>query len=329
MFNNLSPFQQARWKLTLWYVGLWTLLIVGFTYLTLDAKRSTFVRVYRIVDSAQPGGKQVQEFADTFAEYNRRFQERLVLFDLFLFLGGAWIAYWLSGKTLQPIEAMVEEQSAFAADVSHGLRTPLTTINLELEAYSRSHLNTSKGTRSLLVSIQEEVFSMTYLVEGLLALVRTRTDPLRTPFLPVSLNEVVINAGKRMLPIAQAKGQELTVEAKVKVNVLGNAEHLLQVIVILIDNAIKYSGLKRQIKVKVVKQLSFAQVVVADNGIGIPKGELAHIFKRYYRGKQKTKGTGLGLAIAQKIVDAHGGTIRVKSIQGSGTTFTISLPVKQ
>lgn len=322
----LTAFQKARWKLTGWYVIIWLLLIIVFTYLTLDAKQSAYVRVYTVIDSAQPGGQQVKEFSDTFAEFNQRFKERLLLFDLVLLVSGSYLAYFLSGKTLQPIEEMVTEQAAFAADVSHGLRTPLTTINLELEGYQRSQKNVPQDLADLFISIQEEVLSMTYLVEGLLALVRTGTDPLKTHFSVVDIKEMVTKVSKRMQPIAKAKGHRLISGKIPQAQVKGNSENLKQVLVILIDNAIKYSGHGSQISIEVYKTPQEVMIKVKDTGKGIPKTELPHIFTRYYRGKHKTKGTGLGLSIVQKIIEAHGGKITVASQEGTGTTFTLYLP---
>ena len=326
MRKPFTPFQRARLRLTGWYMLMFSGLIAGFTYLTLDAKNSAYVRVYQVINTGSPGSPQVQEFSDKYAEFNQRFKERLILFDLALLVIGGYLAYGLSGKTLQPIQKMVEEQVAFAADVSHSLRTPLTTISLEIEAYKRFRHKLPKELGNLLQSIQDEVFSVTQLVSGMLTLVRTQTDEFKTNFKQVRLHELVAEVVAKMIPLAQAKKQTIKIQQLNKTEIRGNGDSLKQVLYIILDNAIKYSGAGGRISVLLVKQKSLIRLQVADTGRGIAKKDLKKIFERYYRADKQTKGTGLGLAIATKLVAQHEGQIQVKSRVGEGTTFTITLP---
>jgi two-component system, OmpR family, sensor histidine kinase CiaH len=328
MSNSLSPFQLARIKLTGWYMLMFIGLIGVFTYLTLDAKKSTYVRVYQVIQTGQPSDSpQLVEFKDKYAEFNRRFKERLIIFDCLLIGASGYLSYFLSGKTLKPIKEMLSEQQAFASDVSHSLRTPLTTIGLELEAYSRSHTNINQEMRSLLNSIQEEVFSMNQLVSGMLALVRSGTDSFKTKFAPLKIDDLLSSMSLKMKPLAKAKDQEIKLTSLKPLSILGNSDSLRQVLYILLDNAIKYSGSGSLIRIGMDKKIKSVNLWISDNGKGIPTRDLPHIFNRYYRADQKTKGTGLGLAIAQKLITHHGGTIKVKSKIGVGTTFTIILPI--
>lgn len=327
MAKTLTPFQLARFKLTGWYLLMFTILIGTFTYLTIQAKQSAYVRVYQVVNSASPGSPQVVEFADKFEEFNRRFRERLIFFDVVLFGISGWLAYFLSGKTLKPIQNMVEEQTAFAADVSHSLRTPLTTISLEVETYTRLRQRIPKDLKLLFTSIQEEVFSMTQLVSGMLTLVRSETDTFRSRFSLFDLKDIVQGVVTKMQPLAGAKNQQLKMERVDKVKLQGNADSLKQVLYILLDNAIKYSGSGSITTVSLMKQASVVKLIVRDTGKGIPKRDLPHIFNRYYRADKKTKGTGLGLAIAAKLVAQHEGTIKVTSEVHKGTNFTVTLPL--
>jgi signal transduction histidine kinase len=323
-----STFQRARLKLTAWYMLMFAVMIAVFTYLTLDAKNSTYVRVYQVVKSGTPNGSpQVQEFSDRFEEFNKRFKERLIIFDAGLLLVSGYLSYFLSGKTLKPIRRMVEEQQAFASDVSHSLRTPLTTINLELEGYLRAHPKMTLELKGVLLSVQEEIFSMSALVSGMLTLVRSETDAFKAGFKPVKLDDVLTVVVGKMKPLAECKNQELVISKIQPVTIMGNGDSLRQIIYILLENAIKYSGPKSRIELSVFKQKQMVKIIVNDNGKGIPHHDLPHIFDRYYRGKQKTHGTGLGLAIAQKLVVQHDGNIKVRSKAGEGTTFTVNLPI--
>jgi signal transduction histidine kinase len=323
-----SPFQQARIKLTMWYVIMFTILIGIFTYLTLQAKQSAYIRVYQVVNTGSPGSKQVQEFSDTFEKFNQTFRERLLGFDVGLFVVSTWLAYVLSGKTLQPIKNMLNEQQTFAADVSHSLRTPLSTISLELEAYERSQKRISLETKALLNSIKEEVFSMTQLTSGMLALVRSGTDAYKTKFTEVKLNQLMEAVVQKMSPLAHAKNQNLSKELGDEATVWGNSDSLRQVFYILLDNAVKYSGCHSTITTSIIKHRSLVNVIIKDNGRGIPTKDLPHIFNRFYRADKKTKGTGLGLSIAAKLVAQHEGQIKVKSQENRGTSFTLTFPLR-
>jgi signal transduction histidine kinase len=171
---------------------------------------------------------------------------------------------------------------------------------------------------------------MTYLTEGLLALVRTGSDPLRASFASFSVYSVAEAVIERMQPLAQARSQTLTLrEIDRTASVFGNSEHIKQVLIILVDNAIKYSGNKTEISVDVIHAKSFASLIVEDTGKGIAKRKQKQIFKRYTRGKETVKGTGLGLSIAAKIVEAHDGTLRVTSRLGKGARFIVQIPNKQ
>ena len=314
-------------KLTAWYLLLFTILIAIFTYLTFEAKQSAFVRVYTVINTGAPGSAQVKEFTNKFDEFNHRFQQRIYLFDAGLLIAGGFLAYFLSGKTLAPIQTMLEEQQAFAGDVSHSLRTPLTTMSVELETYRRTHKNIPPELNSLFNSLQEEMLSMTALIGGLLALVRSGTDPLKSRFTAVDLVDVVERVVQRMSPLLKTKHQRLTVKVPKEAMVRGESDQLKQVVMILVDNAIKYSGDKALIGIYLKKGRQTTTLTISDTGRGIAPKDLPYIFHRYYRGKTATKGSGLGLAIAAKIIGHHNGTIKAKSTLGKGSAFTVTLPL--
>lgn len=326
--SKMTPLQKARWQLTLWYMAILTGFIIVFTYLVLDAKTSSYVRVYNVIDSYAPGSPQVVEFADQFELFNQRFKQRLFLFDMGMLFAAALLSYFLSGKTLEPIRKMMREQSSFVTDVSHGLRTPLTTMHIEVESLLRTGKRVNKDVKKTLMSMQEEIVHMTNIVGGLLALVRSGKDPMKLDFVPVDLSEVVEKTVEQLESLAVEKRQQLKVLRNDQVEVMGNSDQLRQVAVVLLDNAIKYSGSGSCIDIQVEKHKSMAKLTVKDSGMGMSEEDLEKAFDRFYRGKHKDqpKGSGLGLAIAQKIVDHHDGSIRIVSNPGKGSTFVVTLP---
>ncbi len=323
----ISPFKQARIKLTAGYMVMFVGLIGVFTYLTLEAKQSTYVRVYQVISAPAPGSPQVKEFSDIYAEYNQRFQRRLILFDLVLIILATYASYALSGLTLKPIQKMIDEQQAFAADISHSLRTPLTTINLEIEGYKRSSKAVKPDLKLLLNSIQDELFSMSQLISGMLTLVRSESDKFQQKFINVKLDQIAENVVLRMSPLAKAKKQQLNlIKPKDEIEIRGNSDSLRQVLFILLDNAIKYSHTGGEISLTLKQSTSTVKIQVKDNGQGIKNEDRLHLFSRYYRGNSQTKGTGLGLYIAHKLITLHQGKIEVVSRINRGTTFLITLP---
>ena len=224
---------------------------------------------------------------------------------------------------------MIKKQEEFAADASHELRTPLTTIAMEIEALKRTEKKLPSRYIQVFKSVQAEVARMKQIVDGLLTVVRCESSDAQQTFSAVDLLAVSQDGVRQMQKIATEKEIELTSEGK-PVQILGNPEELKQVVLILLDNALKYTPPKGQVKLNVLAKKRQAEVTINDTGYGIPESDLPHIFERFYRVLRpqeiSTKGAGLGLAIAQKIVDAHHGKISVASQINQGTRFTLSFP---
>jgi signal transduction histidine kinase len=204
IWKSLSPFQIARLQLTTWYTLLGAILLILFTYFTFEARNTAYLRVYRVLDANSPGSRQVVEFEDKYRQLNREFQERLILFDIALFIVLTGASYYFSGKTLEPIQKMTEEQAAFAADVSHSLRTPLATMKLEIDAFARSRLRIPRDMTEVLKSLREEITHMTNITEGLLTLVRADNRTVFKSWQPVSIQEVIEIAMSSLHPLAAA-----------------------------------------------------------------------------------------------------------------------------
>jgi signal transduction histidine kinase len=323
-----NPFQEARLKLTGWYFLSFSILILLFTGLTLQAKESSFIRVHTTVNSTVSEPQALEQFQQSYDEFNRRFKERLLMFDLVVLVIGVFLSYWLSGKTLQPIQVMLKDQEAFAADISHELRTPLTIMQAEMEAYERT--GGSKNPRQVINSLRDEVMRMTHLIDGLLLLVRQNSLQLRKSFSPVALDELVEKAVTSLSPIAKHKRISFEVRIDESPMIQGNPHQLLQVLLILMDNAVKYSDSGKTVQISVEADKSAGMITITDEGYGISAEDLEQIFSRYYRATKgkamRQKGTGLGLYIALKIIDLHHGSIRVKSKLNQGSTFSLRFP---
>ncbi|MEK7594330.1 MAG: HAMP domain-containing sensor histidine kinase [Patescibacteria group bacterium] len=276
----------------------------------------------------------------TDSRYNKFFQNRideardellgkLVLLNLLALILGSGLSYYLARRTLRPIETAMETQHRFVTDASHELRTPLTAILTTNEVALRSADLKLPEAKDLIKSNVEEVKKLKDLTDGLLNLAKQNGSGLLIK--PVSLQQVVGEAMNSVIASAQAK--KISVDDNVpNIKVEGDKEALVQAVVILLDNAIKYSDNKTTIHLEGHKKDGRGFLAVRDEGVGISPVDLPHIFDRFYRAdKSRTNsmadGYGIGLAIAQKIIDQHHGRIEADSTLGKGSVFVIELPL--
>lgn len=259
------------------------------------------------------------------------FQETIVIVNGLLLLLAGLLSYGLAGLTLRPIQLAYERQRQFLSDASHELRTPLAILKTDLE--NQLHRSTSDRQKDELESHLEEVDRMSHLVDDLLHLSRMteRTDALQeTQRIDlVSLLELSV---KRLSPLAKSHDINLTYKGtETNICVLGNQELLLQALANVIKNAIAYNKPKGTVDVSLNKEKQTAIVTIEDSGIGIKETDQAQIFNRFYRvdksRSRNTGGSGLGLSITQSIIQAHKGSISIKSELKKGTIVTISLPI--
>lgn len=324
----MNAFHITRWRLTLWYMVISCLLLTMFTIAALIAERQAFMAVEELVHSQSRGivfNAVLQAEIDNFQQ---DFARRLIAFDLLMLIVAGLASYILSGRTLQPIERMVKEQAAFAADASHELRTPLANIDMEIEARRRSGSAPKGQDAELLNSIQAEVQRMRGLVTGLLHLVRSH-EVAQLPARPVNITDIcqdVVNSVQARLTQKKLKlALKLPQEA---ITIKGQDDEFRQVVLILLDNAILYTPNQGVITINLEAQSDKAQLTVHNTGPGIPSPELPRIFERFYRGEGvKQPGSGLGLAIARVIVERYDGQIAVASQPKQGTTFRLRLPL--
>jgi two-component system OmpR family sensor kinase len=222
------------------------------------------------------------------------------------------------------LAASVDAQQRFVADASHELRTPLTIIRGNIDYLQRA----GKYDADALADVASEAERMSRLVEELLTM--ARSDQGQAPALTViALGPIVTEAAHKagLLPREAVFESDLP-EALDRVMILGNAEWLLRVLLILLDNAFKYTP-QGLVTLRAGRQGSGVVIQVADTGVGIPAEEVPHIFERFYRADRARSrgGAGLGLAIARWVSGLHGGKLSVESEVGAGSTFSLWLPL--
>jgi heavy metal sensor kinase len=228
------------------------------------------------------------------------------------------------------LEDALLNSKRFVADASHELRTPLTAMRTELESIA-SDSRLKPDLREALGSLLEEVERLTRIVEQLFALSRLDAGEAQAEWVQFDLAELAVTAAEQMSLLAEDKGIKVTSDAKQRVMVEGDRARLKQVVVNLLDNAIKYTPEKGEINLRVTTADGQAVLEVSDNGIGIPQDALPHVFDRFFRvDKARTRdpgGAGLGLSIVKSICTAHGAQVEVESQNGSGSCFRVKLPL--
>ncbi len=219
----------------------------------------------------------------------------------------------------------------FVANVSHELRTPLTAITGYAETLRDGGLGDPARAAEFVEVIHRHAERLRALIEDLLDLASVEQGEARLSLAPVPLREVVDQAVAVVRPAAEGRRQSLSVDLPGDLPTpLADRDRLAQVLINLLDNAVKFTPDGGRIAVAASRDRDRVVVSVSDTGIGIPAGDLDRIFERFYRvdrsRDRRERGTGLGLAIAKHLTLAMGGTIEVESVQGSGTTFRVGLP---
>lgn len=322
-------FHSARLKLTAWYLVI--ILLIGFFFSSiiyfgvsreLERGFHRYEMMFRL---------RARERREELMLIRRGILLRLLSTNIVITLTSAFASYFLAGKTLRPIEEMMNEQNRFITDSSHELRTPLTALKTSIEVSLRDKTLSLEDAKKVLRSNLEEIDSLQSLTDNLLTLAQFQKANGSLTFDMISLKDVIDEAVKKVLPLARAK--QITIKQDVQdYSLKTDKKSIIDLVVILLDNAIKYSPKKKSVKISTHKDGHSLSISVKDYGMGIEETDLPYIFDRFYRAdtsrsKSTVSGFGLGLSIAKKIVEVHKGTIDVESIPGKQTTFTIKLPI--
>lgn len=239
-------------------------------------------------------------------------------------------SFFLAGRAVRPVKAAWEKQKNFVADASHELRTPLSVIQTNLELVMENKTETIQSQSKWLENIYLENKHMTKLVNDLLLLARADSDLQLLEMEPFSISTAAEEASSPLMPMAKEKDLNVTVSIQPDIEFFGDQSKIKQLIVILMDNAVKYTSKGGSVGLSVNGNRDNIEIIVSDTGEGIAGEDLDKIFERFYRVDKarhsETGGSGLGLSIACWIIKEHHGVIKVDSTVGKGSTFRISFP---
>ncbi|WP_240420508.1 sensor histidine kinase [Paenibacillus periandrae] len=306
----------------------------------LDQENTQEIRLLAAGKAIMQGNKQVGTlYVGKNISYNYElFNWLLYIFGglAVLFFGLAlYMSHIMSRRAMIPIIQSYTRQREFVADASHELRTPLSVMLSSIDSLEMEQTeDTDPFVRRLLVNMKDEVKRMSRLVSDLLLLARSDTPEYALHWEAFDLKPYAEMIVESMKSLSGSKQIDLQMVASGKLEIEGDMERYKQLLIILLDNALKYtpSGGKVTLRLSINANDLHRKliIVVEDNGIGIADEEQKQIFLRFYRSdKSRSRqmgGHGLGLAIAKSIVDAHHGTIEVSSTLGEGTSFTVTLP---
>jgi heavy metal sensor kinase len=233
-------------------------------------------------------------------------------------------------RMVSRLEKSFRHNSRFTADASHELRTPLTIMRGELETLLMDR-SLPQDVSEMLGSLFEETERLSRIVEGLLALSRLDAGETRMNRDRFDLAALAATTAEQMCLLAEEKNIALACETHEPVEVEGDQSKLKQVVVNLLDNAIKYTPEGGKIRLTVDERHGMARLSIADTGPGIPPAALPHVFERFFRADEvrsrEVEGIGLGLSIVQSICTAHGGSINAENLPEGGCRFTVDIPL--
>lgn len=242
-----------------------------------------------------------------------------------------FISRYFANKAIHPIKEAFDKQTQFIADASHELKTPLAVINTNVDLVLSNNNATIESQSKWLNYIKSEVERMSKLTNDLLYLTKINYSDIKMIFTNFSLSETVENVILTMEAVIFENNINLQYDIDPSLTVTGNNEQIKQVVMILLDNALKYTNTKGKVNISLKKCHNKIILSVSNTGKGIPKENIDKIFDRFYCvDKSRSRGSGgygLGLAIAKAIVEQHGGSISVSSILNESTTFIVELPI--
>jgi signal transduction histidine kinase len=250
-----------------------------------------------------------------------------ILIVLLMLLGFAFILYTLN------VELRLNKlKSEFISNVSHELKSPLTSIRMMTEMLHHNRVDTEERKSEYYTAMLEESEHLSHLIDNILDFSRIDEDRKKYEFADLDLDKLTREFIKSIIEMIKETGFEINYTCQDKVPIIqADRNAILQVLYNLVDNAIKFSGKSRKINIDLASKDNEIQLSVRDYGIGITAKDQEKIFERFYRSRESQRsgirGSGIGLTIVKKIVEDHGGQLSVESRPGEGSMFTVRLPV--
>jgi signal transduction histidine kinase len=297
--------------------------------ITMNDGRRARLLTYRLTRSDGPTALQLaRELSDQEQVVNQLLIGLIGLGTISMALVGA-TSWWLAGRALRPAQEAWERQQRFIASASHELRAPLTLIRASAEVALRDLPPDESDQRALLHDVLAESDHMRRLVDDLLTLTRLDSGQLTLTKETIDLTALLASIQRQAARLGEQRGVAVEL-ADVGGLVQADTERLQQVLLIALDNALRYTPAGGRITLAATPMERTVQIRVADTGCGIAPEHLPHIFERFYRADpargRENGNAGLGLSIAKGLVEAMRGRITVESTVGVGTTVVISLP---
>ena len=234
-------------------------------------------------------------------------------------------------EVLDKLSIIDQTRSEFVSNVSHELKTPITSMKVLAESITQNEAATVDDYKEFMVDIVDEIDRETKIINDLLTLVRTDSNKNELNFEDTDINDMMNSIIKTVTPLANARGINLSYDSFKEVTAKVDAVKLSLAISNLIENAVKYNIDNGWIKCSLNTDNKYFYIKVADSGVGIPDDAKDRVFDRFYRvdkaRSRDTGGTGLGLSITRSIVNAHKGTIKLYSESGKRTTFSVRIPL--
>ena len=318
-----NPFEQARIKLTLFYVGT-MIIIMGIFSIVLIATLEK-----NIQDSFEEitGGDQLRQ--DALLKTKDGIEMIVLTIDgiLILIIGG--VGYFLAGRTLRPIQQSLDRQKRFTADASHDLRTPLAIMKTEIEVALQNNHADNSTYRKTLKSGLEEIQTMSLLVEDLLTLARTENKNKDITKMYIDYQDVLNKLVNRIQKQVNEKSITVQLDIKDTGKIYVHEHSFTRALQNIVQNAIRYTKSGGVISIKLVRLGRHFTLSIKDTGVGISSKDLPYVFDRFYKASHSRNdqaGSGLGLSIAKEIIEIYGGSLSIESTEGKGTTVTIIMP---
>ena len=296
-------------------------------YLTLVRDPAISEAIYSV---KAHGGKRDVRWNTIIANVDRTFLASITT------IGTSFLLLTLEDQT--QLEQSKQLRRDFVSNVSHELRTPLTSILGFLESIQTVARNDKKTTTRFLKIMTDETIRMSRLVNDLLSLNRVENEESMPPTDSVDLISIINDTIENTEPVYSKTNNSLSfLHPNQPVVVKGSKDQLQQVVTNLLDNAVKYGGPNKEVKIELTGPAHFAilgrtgvTLEVIDQGKGIASEHIPRLTERFYRvdshRSREVGGTGLGLSIVKHIINRHGGRLRIKSVEGEGSTFSVVLP---
>ena len=265
-----------------------------------------------------------EELANKYADLIEAFIG-IALFALVLVAGGGFVVV---RKSTAPVERSIEYMRRFMADAAHELRTPITILRTRAEIALQQSRD-PKDYVSTLSAVEAEARRLGGIVDSLLVLARADTGERQIERDRIYLDDIAVDAAGAARIVARQKGVDVKVDEFEETPVIGDATLIRQLLMILLDNAVKFTDAGGEVAVSVAMHDGIPTVVVEDTGIGIRHEELSMVFQRFFRGenaRSRTDGAGLGLSIASWIAREHGAEIALQSKPSKGTKVIVTFP---